>query len=275
MIVRVLLCLQTEAMIDTPTYPETTNVTGKVVIVTGSSSGIGAQIAMRFSDAGSSVILNANKNLAGMDEVLANISAKGSRATAVQADVSDPEGAEALVEAARNKFGRVDVLVNNAGIQPLRPLMDISMAEWDFVVGTNLRSVFLCTQAAAKQMITQGQGGAIINVSSIEAESPAPNHSHYGASKAAINNFTKAAALELGEHGIRVNAVLPGLIDNGDLETVWPQGVNRWQTAAPLKRLGHGLDVADACLFLASPAARWITGAILPVDGGVLVQQTY
>ena len=275
MIVRVLPYLRTEAMSDTPAYAETTNVAGKVVIVTGSSAGIGAQIAMRFSDAGSCVILNANKNVEGMDEVLASITAKGTRAAAVLADVSDPKGAETLVETARNKFGRVDVLVNNAGIQPLRPFMDIKVAEWDFVVGTNLRSVFLCTQAAARQMISQGNGGAIINISSIESQSPAPNHSHYGASKAAINNFTKAAALELGQHGIRVNAILPGLIDNGDLETAWPQGVNRWQTAAPLKRLGHGMDVADACLFLASPAARWITGATLPVDGGVLVQQTY
>ncbi|MEX1246889.1 MAG: glucose 1-dehydrogenase [Anaerolineales bacterium] len=262
-------------MKEIPTYKESNNLADQVVVVTGSSSGIGAEIASRFAEAGAAVVLNADKNVGGMNDVLKRIVAAGGQATTVPANVSDPKGAAALIAAAVSKFGRVDVLVSNAGVQPLRSLMDLDAAEWDFALATNLRSVFLCTQAAARQMITQGDGGVIINISSIEAESPAPNHSHYGASKAGINNFTKAAALELGAHGIRVNAVLPGLIDTGGLETAWPEGVERWRASAPLKRLGHGLDVADACLFLASPAARWISGAILPVDGGVLAQQTY
>ncbi|MEX2160937.1 MAG: SDR family NAD(P)-dependent oxidoreductase [Anaerolineales bacterium] len=262
-------------MNEIPTYEESNSLAGKVVIVTGSSGGIGAQIARRFAEAGCSVLLNADKNRAGMDETLKHIVDSGGRAAALLADVGEPNGAEALVAEAVGRFGRVDVLVNNAGIQPLRALLEMDAVEWDKVLTTNLRGTFLCTQGASRQMIAQGGGGSIINISSIEAQTPVPNHSHYGASKAAIDNFTKAAAIELGPHGIRVNAVLPGLIDTGGLEQAWPEGVERWLKSAPLKRLGHGMDVADACLFLASPAARWITGTLLPVDGGILAQQTY
>lgn len=262
-------------MTEAPSYKESTSLTGKVVVVTGSSSGIGAEIAARFAEAGAEVVLNANQNDKGLQQVAARLAGFGGKAFPVPADISEPKGAAVLFAETITKFGRIDVLVNNAGVQPIRALMDLDAAEWDFVMGTNLRGTFLCTQQAARRMIAQGEGGAIINISSIEAESPAPNHSHYGASKAGINNFTKSSALELGQYGIRVNAVLPGLIDTGGLGQAWPVGVSRWKQAAPLQRTGHGLDVADACLFLASPAARWITGAILPVDGGVLAQQTY
>lgn len=258
-----------------PSYVDPTSLAGKVAVVTGSSSGIGAEIAARFAEAGAAVVLNANQNEKGLQQVVARLGSLGHRILPVLVDISGTQGAESLVSAAVAQFSRIDVLVNNAGVQPLKALLDINAEDWDFVVGTNLRGTFLCTQAAARQMIAQGDGGAIINISSIEAASPAPNHSHYGASKAGINNFTKAAAIELGRYGIRVNAVAPGLIDTGGLEQAWPEGVNRWQQAAPLRRTGHGMDVADACLFLASPAARWITGVILPVDGGVLAHQTY
>jgi NAD(P)-dependent dehydrogenase (short-subunit alcohol dehydrogenase family) len=262
-------------MTEHPGYQDLHRFTGKVVVVTGSSSGIGAQIAARFAEAGATVVLNANQNEKGLQQAAERIRGMGGKVLSVPADISETIGAETLLAETIAKFGRIDVLVNNAGVQPLKALMDMDAKEWDFVVGTNLRGTFLCTQQAAKRMIAQGEGGAIINISSIEAQSPALNHSHYGASKAGINNFTKASALELGQYGIRINAVLPGLIDTGGLEHAWPVGVRRWKQSAPLQRTGHGLDVADACLFLASPAARWITGAILPVDGGVLAQQTY
>jgi glucose 1-dehydrogenase len=256
-------------------FHQSTSVAGKVVIVTGSSSGIGAGIAARFAEAGASVVINANKNADGLAQVAKQITDAGGKVVAVQANVSDPAGVDKLFKTAIEKFSRVDVIVNNAGLQPIRTLLEMDASEWDLVVGTNMRSVFLCTQAAAKQMIAQGDGGVIVNISSIEGDSPAPNHTHYGASKAGINNFTKGSALELGEHGIRVNAIAPGLIWREGLENDWPSGVSRWKDSAPLKRLGKALDVADACLFLASPAAEWITGVILPVDGGVLATQTY
>jgi NAD(P)-dependent dehydrogenase (short-subunit alcohol dehydrogenase family) len=124
-------------------------------------------------------------------------------------------------------------------------------------------------------MIAQGQGGAIVNVTSIEAENPAPAHSHYNAAKAGAAMHTRAAAQELGPHGIRVNAVAPGLVWREGLDEAWPDGVARYLNAAPLGRLGQPEDVADACLFLASPAARWITGASLTVDGGVMTRQIF
>src|SRR5262245_3874072 len=192
------------------------------------------------------------------------------RAVAVEADVTRPEEAASLVGAAVRDFGRLDALVNNAGIYPLAGVLEMTAAQWDEVVAANLTSVFLCTQAAARQMVAQGGGGAIVNVTSIEARSALPSHSHYSATKAAADAHTRAAAQELGPHGIRVNAVAPGLIWRDGIESLWPEGVARWLDVVPLRRLGRPEDVADACLFLASPAARWITGVTLPVDGGAL-----
>ncbi|HLE73369.1 MAG TPA: SDR family NAD(P)-dependent oxidoreductase, partial [Anaerolineales bacterium] len=177
-------------MADNPAYKDLHSFTGKVVVVTGSSSGIGAEIAARFAEAGAAVVLNANANEEGLRQVAGRLEGLGHKVLSVSADIGGPKGAEALMAETVTKFGRIDVLVNNAGVQPLKALLEMDVAEWDLVVSTNLRGTFLCTQLAAKSMIAQKEGGAIINISSIEAESPAPNHSHYGASKAAINNFT-------------------------------------------------------------------------------------
>jgi NAD(P)-dependent dehydrogenase (short-subunit alcohol dehydrogenase family) len=167
------------------------------------------------------------------------------------------------------------VLINNAGIDPLVSMLEMTDEQWDEVVDTNLRGVHLCTQICAKQIIGQGSGGAIVNIASIEAQNPAAMHSHYNASKAGIVMHTMAAARELGEQGIRVNVVSPGLIWEEGLDEAWSDGVSRYLGAAPMGRLGQPDDVADACLFLASPAARWITGANLVVDGGVLTNTVY
>ncbi len=247
----------------------------QIVLVTGSGQGLGTGIATRFAAAGASVVVNYRNSAAGAQAVVAEIEHKGGKAIAIQADVTRKTEVEQLVAAAVKTFGRLDVLVNNAGIYPLAGLLEMTEADWDKVIKANLRSVFLCTQAAAQQMIAQGTGGAIVNVSSIEAENPAPLHSHYNAAKGGVLMHTRAAAFELGPHGIRVNAVAPGLIWSEGLEQAWPDGVERWKRAAPLTRLGLPDDVADACLFLASPAARWITGANLVVDGGVMTKQIF
>ncbi len=172
-------------------------------------------------------------------------------------------------------FGGLDVLINNAGVYPLASILDMNDDAWHSVVNANLFSVYLCTQVVARNMVKHGRGGAIVNIASIEAETPAPMHSHYSAAKAGMLMYTRTAACELGAHGIRVNAVSPGLIWRDGLERDWPEGVERYRKAAPLGRLGRPDDVADACLFLASPAARWITGANLRVDGGVMTHTPY
>ena len=161
------------------------------------------------------------------------------------------------------------MVVNNAGIYPMTSLADMTETDWRETIDANLTSVYLLTREASRHMIARGENGAIVNIASIEGYHPAASHSHYATSKAGVLMHTRAAALELGGHGIRVNSVSPGVIWRQGIEDAWPDGVERWHAAAPLERLGRPEDVADACLFLASPAARWITGADLKVDGGV------
>lgn len=258
-----------------PSPQELLDFSHKVVLVTGASQGIGAATALRFAQAGANLIVHYRSNAAAAQEVVSQIEAIGQKALALQADVQERAQVEQLLAQSLATFGKIDVLINNAGIYPLATVLEMTDAEWDAMLQANLTSVFLCTQLVGRQMVAQGQGGAIINISSIEAENPAPQHSHYSASKAAVAMYSRSAAQELGQYGIRVNLVSPGLIWREGIETQWPEGVARWQKAAPLQRLGQADDIADACLFLASPAARWITGVNLVVDGGVLTHQIY
>jgi NAD(P)-dependent dehydrogenase (short-subunit alcohol dehydrogenase family) len=151
----------------------------------------------------------------------------------------------------------------------------MSESDWNATLNANLKGVFLCTQAAARHMVARGGGGSILNIASIEAVNPAPGHAHYTASKAGVVMFTKNAALELGKHQIRVNAVGPGLINAPRLPSAWPEGLARWLDRVPLGRVGEPEDVADACLFLASDAARWVSGVHLLIDGGILTNQIF
>jgi NAD(P)-dependent dehydrogenase (short-subunit alcohol dehydrogenase family) len=244
---------------------------GRVAVVTGVSGGIGRGIAARLAEAGASVVLHYHVQGAVAVELAAQL---GERASLVSADLRRPDGAEAVAAAAGEDFGRLDIWINNAGVQPVAGLLEMSSEDFADVVEGNLTTTFHATRAAAARM-GGGGSGAIVNVASIEAIQPAAGHSHYSAAKAAVVAHTRAAALELGRRGIRVNAVAPGLIARPDLATVWPDGVARWHAACPLGRLGQPEDVADACLFLASDAARWITGAVLVVDGGVLARPTW
>ncbi len=244
-------------------------------MVTGASRGIGAGIARRFAEARADVAVNYHTSQSEAHAVVSEIEALGRKAIAVHADVRERAQVEGLTQTTVAELGSLDVLINNAGAQPLVPLLEMTDEQWDQVLDTNLRGAFLCTQLAAAQMIRQGGGGAIVNIASIEAENAAPNHSHYEASKGGILMFTRSCANELGEHGIRVNCISPGLIDTGGLDEAWPDGVARYLAAAPLGRTGTAQDVADACLFLASSGARWITGANLVVDGGVLTSTVY
>ncbi|MFN8491241.1 MAG: 3-oxoacyl-ACP reductase family protein [Caldilineaceae bacterium] len=258
-----------------PSVKTLLDFTNKTVIVTGSGSGLGQGIAKRFAEAGAQVVVHYRASADGAQAVVKQIVDTGGQALAVQGDLSKEADAARLIQETVAAFGRLDVLINNAGTYPLASVLEMTGAQWDAVIDANLRSAFLCTQAAAKQTVVQGSGGAIVNITSIEAENPAPYHSHYNAAKAGLLMFTRSSAAELAAHGIRVNAVAPGLIWREGLEQAWPDGVQRWLKTAPLQRLGLPEDVADACLFLASPAARWITGSSLTVDGGVMTHQIF
>ena len=258
-----------------PSTDQLLDFSGQVVLITGGGSGIGAGIALRFAEAGAEVAVSYFSSETGANQVVHAIQAQDRNAFAVRADVRSRADVERLVEKTVEELGALDVLINNAGVDPPASLLEMTDEQWNEVVDTNLRGVFLCTQLGAAQMIRQGSAGSIVNIASIEAQNPAAMHSHYNATKAGVVMHTRAAARELGENRIRVNAVSPGLIWEEGLEEAWPDGVSRYLAAAPLGRLGQPDDVADACLFLASPAARWITGAHLVVDGGVLTSTVY
>ncbi len=242
----------------------------KVAIITGGGTGIGRGIAGRFAEAGATVAIHYNTSKIGAESLKQDILSKNGKAEIFHADLTESEQVSKLFDSIYQSFGKIDILVNNAGAFPLASLLEMTPSQWDNVINVNLRSAFLCTQAAARQMIKSGNGGSIINITSIEAENPAPSHCHYDTAKAGLLMLTRSSAMELAPHQIRVNAVAPGLIWKEGIEQEWPDGVKRWEKTAPLHRLGMPEDVADACLFFASDASRWITGARLLVDGGVM-----
>jgi NAD(P)-dependent dehydrogenase (short-subunit alcohol dehydrogenase family) len=248
---------------------------GRTAIVTGASGGIGSGIARRLAEAGAKVVVHFNSNRLGAKAIAKTIRANGGQAEVHQADISSTAGAAGLVDAAVATFGGVDILVNNAGLQPVAMLPAMTESEFNAILAANVTGPFLLVQKFAERLRRTGKPGSVVNIASIEGHSPAPGHAHYASSKAALLMFTRAAALEFGPIGIRVNSISPGLIHRDGIEQGWPEGVARWQAAAALKRLGQPEDIADAVLFLVSDAARWISGSDLVVDGGVSARPTW
>ncbi|MFB9614352.1 SDR family NAD(P)-dependent oxidoreductase [Kutzneria kofuensis] len=239
-------------------------LTGKAALVTGATTGIGAGIAARLAAHGARVLAHYRSRPPEEPNVLA-----------AQADLREPEEVDRLLATATDQLGGLDIVVNNAGVQPVQPLSELTLADWRAVFAGNVDSAFLVTKAAANLMVERGTGGSIIAIGSIEGTVPAVGHAHYASAKAALLMHTKAAALEYGPHGIRVNAVSPGLIARPGIEQAWPEGVRSWTDHAPLGRLGTPDDVGDACVFLASDLARWMTGQNLVVDGGMSVRPAW
>ncbi|MFF5156008.1 SDR family NAD(P)-dependent oxidoreductase [Streptomyces sp. NPDC000348] len=249
---------------------------GQVALVTGAGGGIGRGIARRFAEEGAAVALHCRTAVASARETADRIRGSGGAAVVLRADLTDEDACRRVVaEAAEWGGGRLTALVNNAGIQPVRELAGMPAAEWRAVVDTNLTSVFACTQAAAELMRDQDGGGTVTHIASVEAHSPAPAHAHYCASKAAVVMHARSAAQEYGPWGVRVNTVSPGLIEREGLADAWPEGVRRWRRASAVGRLGRPEDVGDACVFLASRLASWVTGHDLLVDGGVSARPTW
>jgi NAD(P)-dependent dehydrogenase (short-subunit alcohol dehydrogenase family) len=256
-------------MTSAPSVSDLLDLSGKVALITGASGGIGRGVAQRLSEAGAAVAVHYRSGRKDAEALVSALRDKGRKSLSVQAELTDPESAGAAIRAVTEELGAVDILVNNAARQTHAGFEEMSLEEWRAMTATNLEAVFIATRAVVAGMIARGSGGAIVNVASIEGLQPAPTHGHYAVSKAGLIMFTRAAALQYGKHGIRVNTVSPGLIRRDGIEQAWPEGVARWMKAAPLGRMGEDEDVADAALFLSSQASRWITGANLVVDGGV------
>lgn len=242
------------------------DMTSSVVVITGAAGGIGSGIAERFAAAGAMTVLQHHRSAEP---------ATGERSAAVQLDLTAPGAADELVARAVERFGRVDAIVNNAGVQPVTSFAEITDDDWSEMIDTNVTACHRITQAFARHVAARGGDGSVVHIASIEGTQPAPGHSHYAVSKAALIMHAKAAALELGRSGVRVNAVSPGLIHREGIDEGWPEGVGRWREKAPLGRLGDASDVGDACVFLCSPLAKWITGINLVVDGGVSARSTW
>lgn len=255
------------------------DLTGKAAVVTGGGKGLGRAIASRLAEAGAAVMIT------DIDEGTANkaveeIKAKGGKAQAIRADVTKQADADETVKATVKAFGGIDIMVNNAGIFPFRETLEIGEEIWDKMFDVNLKGVYFNSRAAAKEMINAGNGGRIINISSISAYHPEGNGylTHYGVTKSAVINLTKAMAMDLAKYGILVNAVAPGLINTGGdisaaeadpkITKVAEEWVMKVLARVPLGRLGKPDDVAKVVLFLASSASDYMTGEVVKMDGG-------
>ena len=240
----------------------------KVAVVTGASRGIGKEIAKTLAAKGATVVVNYCGSLAKAEDVVREIEAVGGKAEAVQCDVSDFTKAGELMDYVIKTYGRVDILVNNAGITRDGLLMKMSEADFDAVLDTNLKGAFNCMRHVARQMIKQ-RGGRIINISSVSGVLGNAGQVNYSASKAGVIGMTKAAAREMASRGITVNAVAPGFIHTEMTEVLSDAVKEAAAAQIPLKSFGETKDVANAVAFLASDEARYITGQVLCVDGGM------
>jgi glucose 1-dehydrogenase len=246
----------------------TRDLEGKVAIVTGASSGIGYAIAQLFAKHGAAVAINYFAYSDDAKKLVAEIEAGGGRALALEGDVSNAQDVEALVATTVETFGRLDVLVNNAGIEQRTPLLEIAEEDWDRTIAVNLKGPFLCLQAAAKRM--QTDGGSIVNISSIHEDFPFPLSTPYVAAKGGLRMVMRNASVELAPYRIRVNNVAPGAIATpiNAATLADPAKVKELQRIVPLERMGEPSEVAEVVVFLASDRASYVTGSTYYVDGG-------
>lgn len=251
--------------------PVNARLAGQKCVVTGASSGIGRAVAEAFIAEGASVLVVARDSDA--DDLGAVVAELGDAASAVVADLGDPSVVDELIAEAVARLVRVDVLVNNAGFADVVDVLDATAERWDRLMAVNLRATFLLSQAFARHVIERGGGGVIINTASTNGIRPEPQLASYNASKAGVIALTQSLAIELAKHGIRANAVLPGMVNTRQTADVLqdPSFKQAYQAGIPLGRIAEPADIAPAYVFLASDESRYVTGASIVVDGGLSV----
>jgi len=247
------------------------NLRGKAAVVTGASKGIGKGIALELARAGCNVAVNYHSDEAGARAAVREVEGMGRKGIVAGGHVGRAGDVNRILEEAVEAFQRVDIWVNNAGVQTWRPLLELEEAEWDRVINTNLKGVFLGTQRAGRHMKEQG-GGRIINIGSGCNKIPFPNLVSYTASKGGIEMFTRVSAVELGPYGITVNCVAPGAIEIERTKEEAADYAGTWSPLTPMRRIGYPADIAGAVCFLASDEASFITGQTLYVDGGLFTR---
>jgi len=241
---------------------------GKVAVVTGSSKGIGAEIAEELANNGATVVVNYASSKAGADKVVEKIKSKGGKAIAIQANIANHEDIKKLFSEASKKFGKVDILVNNAGVYEFAPIEKITAEHYDKMFDLNVKGLLLATQEALKYF---GKSGSIVNISSVASELALGEASVYSASKAAVDAITKSLSKELGPKNIRVNSINPGMIETEGIHTsglIEGDFRDFVESKTPLGRIGKTTDIAPAVVFLVSDDASWITGETLFITGG-------
>ncbi len=248
----------------------------KRVLVTGAGSGIGQATCLAFAREGAAVA-GADMNLEAAQETAQKVTAMGGKAAALQLNVTQPDFVNAVVERTENELGGIDILVNSAGVREIVAFLELDFAEWQRVISTNLNGTFLCSQAAARQMIAQGQGGKIINLASVAGLVGVPNRAAYVSSKHAVVGLTKEMAMELAEHDIQVNAIAPGVVETGMTAGYFddPHVVESVRKLHPARRWAQPEEIANLILFLSSAEAHFITGATYPIDGGFMAGKSF
>jgi glucose 1-dehydrogenase len=244
----------------------------KVAVVTGSSSGIGEAIALAFAANGAAVVINYSRHEDAAQQVLEKIEGAGGKGLVVGADVSDPKEVEAMVQQATDTFGRLDIMVNNAGLEHKMPFLETPFEVWQETMAVNLTGAWLGCQAAAKRMVAQGDSGRIINVSSVHEDLAMPTNAPYCATKGGVRMLMRTLAVELAPHNITVNNIAPGAIEtpmDAPLEE-HPDEMKELLSEIPLGRMGKPEEVANLALFLASDDSSYVTGSTLFVDGGMI-----
>jgi 3-oxoacyl-[acyl-carrier protein] reductase len=241
----------------------------KVAIVTGGSRGIGKAICQSFAENGCDVAFTYNNSKESAENLATELNKLGVKAKAYKSDASSFDDSSKLVDDVISDFGKIDVLVNNAGIKKDNLLMRMDKEDFDSVVNTNLSSVFNLTKSSIRTFLKQ-RSGSIINISSVVGVKGNAGQSNYSASKAGIIGFSKSVALELGSRNIRSNVIAPGFIETDMTDSLSEDVINSWKENIPLKRGGNPSDVGNACVFLASDLSSYITGQVLHVDGGML-----